>query len=604
MAGFVLDITLLLDLAIILISATALCYVITWLKQPPLLAYLLTGIIIGPLALGRLGLTIGGIPLGIHSFEEVLILSELGIAFLLFSVGVEIDFTKMSGVKKLALIGTVMQVVITALFVVLLSQVFGLMSFDESLYVGIILAFSSTMVVIKQLSDKMQINALHGRIMIGFLLMQDILVIIALPLLIDVQGFLTFSTLSPLLMRGAAFVVLFFVLGKFVYPLLFKGASKSSELLYLAAVSSCFIFIYIAYILEFPIAIGAFLAGLSLSTLPYNLEVGHKLKALRDFFATIFFVTLGMQINFEFLSFPIVLLLFIIAVVFLIKPIIYFLITLFSGYGGRIAFVVALSLTQVSEFSFIIASQGYAGGTGVLAQTPGLYSLIISVIAISMLLTPYFFKYSDSAYVFLDRLNRRFLKPFKNSKTLHKKLLELEYAPDHLKDHIVIVGGGTMGSGITSLLSRQHEIIVIDHDSEIISNLIKKGINSLYGSADNSAVWDRAHVAEAKLLVLAIPDINAALYMLEEAKKVNPDMHVFARASRYKDALRLYEKGADFVIIPKVVATNVLLKTMYNFLETGKISEVAKLKDEYLQYLREKAKEETDRPIFYPLDSE
>ena len=210
-----MDFTLLIDLGLIIVAATMFGYIARLLKQPSLLAYIIAGIVIGPIGLGALGYSFQGLPIGISNMQDIRILSELGIAFLLFSIGVELDIRKFFSIGKLVAIGATIQVVMTIALVMLFSLLFpSIISFQQSVFLGVILAFSSTMVVIKLLGDNYQINTLHGRLLIGFLLVQDFLVILAIPLLQDIGNLFSPSVLSLVLIKiviGIVHVILMIV---------------------------------------------------------------------------------------------------------------------------------------------------------------------------------------------------------------------------------------------------------------------------------------------------------------------------------------------------------------------------------------------------------
>jgi len=582
---------LLFDLGMILLAATAFNYVARILKQPPLLAYIAAGIFIGPLALGSLGLVFAGVPIGVTTTQEILILSELGVAFLLFSIGVESNFSKLAELGKIVIIGSVVQVALTALLVFAFNSFLGLLSFEQSLYLGLILAFSSTAIVIKLLSDQHEINTLHGRLMIGFLLVQDVLVILALPLLENISNVVQFEFIAFLLIKVIALLAIAYALNKYVYPKFFAFATKSEELFFLAAMSSVFIFIFISYLLNFSMAVGAFVAGVALSTLPYNLEVFHRIRGVRDFLATIFFVTLGIQITPSFVSFPLELGLVLFGIVFIFKPLIYYIITLFNGYGGRVSLLVALGLAQVSEFSFIIANQG----KDVLEQTPGLYSFLIVLIALSMAVTPYFMGYTNFFYNLTERIFGKLLAPVKRSEKLNKKINELESIPDDIDGHIVIFGGGLVGSGIASTLKEDHRIIVIDNDSEVVLDNIKRGINTVYGTIDNDEIWRKLRLEKSKALIIATPRAKEAVPLVKYARKHIPKLAIFGRARYFSDALDLYNAGVDFVVMPHVIGSNVFVEKIAQFLHSGNINEIRNYNAEFMIYLKEKAKKERSR---------
>jgi len=459
-----IDFGLLFDIGLIVILATVLGFFAKFLKQPTLIAYIITGLIIGPIGLGALNIDIAGFSVGITELDEILILSTLGIAFLLFSVGVETDFSKLANLGKVVMIGGVLQVLLTMLVVFAGTFWFNLFDFTQSVYLGLILSFSSTLIVIKLLSDYNQISTLHGRLLIGYLLVQDAIVIIALPFLANLDQIFSLSVFAPVLAVGLFFLVFAYALNRYVYPSIFRYSADSDELLFLTSVTSCFLFIMLAFLLNFSIALGAFIAGLALSNLPYNLEVLNKIKGLRDFFATIFFVSLGMQIDFSFVHFPIQILLFILLIIYFLKPLLYFFINLFSGYGTRISVIVALSLAQISEFSFIIADLG----RDILNRTPGLFSLVIIVIAFSMATTPYLMTNSNSLYDFFKKHSGSIGKKLRNNKGFNRKIIELENIPKRIKDHIVIVGGGVVGFNIAESLYKDHPLVLIDHNSDVV----------------------------------------------------------------------------------------------------------------------------------------
>lgn len=586
------DAGLILDLGLIVVAATLFAGIAKMFKQPYILAYIVAGVIIGPLGLGGFNFQLFGMPLGITSPSEIRILSELGIAFLLFSVGVETDISKLFKMSKIVILGGLLQVVITVLSILGFNYLTNILTFEAALYLGVILAFSSTMVVIKLLSDNFQINTLHGRLMVGFLLVQDVLVIIAFPMLANIEQLNNFDYLFPTLLRGIALIIAALILAKIVFPWIFKRIIKHSELLFLSSVSVCFIFIYLSFVLDFSIAIGAFIGGLTLSLLPYNFEIFSKIRGLRDFFVTIFFVSLGMQLTFSFAGLPITLILFIFITVFLLKPFLFYIFTLFSGYGSQVSLAVALSLAQVSEFSLVLASQGYnpTDPTGGVLSAP-LFSIIVLTIALSMIITPYAMGSSTLIYKKLRKFSR-FL-PVKLSKKFFRKMDNLQLIPEAMNDHIVIIGAGTMGSNLaTALQGEKKDVIVIDYDSEVIYSCINRNINCIYGSGENEDILKKANIHKAKLVILSLPDLKSSLFITNFAKKMNPNVKVFARAHYFGDALALYEHGADHVILVQVLGANALLKDVISYLDTGSLGHMEKLKFEFMDYLKEKSLEE------------
>ena len=375
-------VNILFDIGIIIIAATMLSYVAKFLKQPLLIAYVIAGVIIGPVGLG---LIVGG--------EQINLLAELGIAFLLFTIGLEIDFKKLKHVGMAVLGGGILQIIITFGIGFLLSMLMG-MSSMMGIYVGMLIAFSSTMIVTKILVDRDEINTLQGRIMVGVLIVQDLVVIVAMPLLANMPGLLSISILSDVLIKGLGLFSLAVVLNRFIFPKVLDYAAHAREILFLTAVSVCFLFIGFSAVLGFSIVIGAFIAGIAMGNFPYNLEIVGETHALMDFFSIIFFTSLGMQFGITTVSTMWPQFLILLAALVLIKPAIMAFIYLVMGYGGRISSMVGLGMGQASEFTFIIAAQGLLLGH----LTGNAYSLIISVVITSMVMTPYFVKFRYRIY--------------------------------------------------------------------------------------------------------------------------------------------------------------------------------------------------------------
>ncbi len=589
------SVALLLDLGLIVIAATFFNFIFRWLKQPSLLAYIVAGIAIGPIGLGAFDATVAQIPLYVVNMNDISLLSELGIAFLLFSVGIETYFSKLKSIGKIAIIGTSLQVGLITSIVMVLTNLTGLLGFNESIYFGMILAFSSTMVVVKLLTDNRTIDTIQGRLMIGFLLVQDAIIILVLPLLANLNTALTTVFFVDFLFSGSVLIVLAYVLSKYVYPHIFKFAIRSQELLYLTAISSAFMFMFVSqYFLGLPLAFGAFLGGLAISPLPYKFQITDEIRGFRDFFVTIFFVTLGMQLSFNFSPDTLSLLLLILGITFAIKPAIFYLITLLSGHGGKIALMVGLGLGQISEFSLILATQGLESGF----ISSELFSLTIFAMALSMILTPYVFKHEFALYKFGKSLITAF--PVLNENAfLHRKISDLEkVAP--MKNHTILAGAGTMGTSIAEAIYKKTPLLVLDKNPDTLRMLMKKDIETIYGMVGNQELWEKMNVEKAKMLILAINDIPSSLKIIRKAKKTNSKLAIFARAHHYSDALELYETGADYVIMPQIVGANTMLKAIAGYLETGKKNQLNVLKSEVIDYLKQKSKKQADKNVYHP----
>ncbi len=580
--NFVNSLGLVAELGLIVVFATITGLIGRVLKQPLILSYIVAGLIIGPIGLNLIGLT---------GMEDITLISELGIAFLLFTVGVESDLNKLKNMGRIVFLGSLTQVILTSVISFFLFEFIGL-DFIVSVYLGLILAFSSTTVVIKSLSDSHKLNTLHGRLMIGFLLVQDFLIVLALPVL-SANAF-SFPVIFPIIIKGFLLLLLSFLLGKYIFSKIVSYSSNSQELLFLSGLSTCFVFIFLSVMLDFSPAVGAFLAGLSLSSLSSNLELVGKIRGIRDFFVTVFFVSLGVQLTLVFsnsLDFILLISVLMLFVVLILKPLIFALVSVIGGYGTRNGLLVGFSLAQISEFSFILAAQGFDGGKGVLPQD--IFSITIIVTALTMALTPYFMNSSEGFYSRLSALFHPFSKKFQSV----DKLNDLERLPEEteLNNHIIIVGAGVMGSSIAQAIGRHNDVIVIDHDPDVIFNQINLGLNSVCGNIENDEVWNKVNLSKAVLLVIAIPEVMHSLYLVDKAKRINPKISIFTRAKTKRDALEFYEKKVDFVILPDIIGSNVFIKNITSFLETGKVLDISNFRDEFINYLREETKEERKR---------
>jgi Kef-type K+ transport system membrane component KefB len=534
---------LLVDIGFIIVLATVLAYAARYLKQPILVAYVLSGIIIGPIGLGL-----------ITDISDIYLLAEFGVAFLLFTIGLEIDVHKLRSVGKPSLVGGFIQVGITFVLGFFLAILLGLGS-TLAIYIGSLIAFSSTMIVAKLLVDSDEINTLHGRIMIGILIIQDLLVILIIPVLKSINGLFSFDIFLGSVLNGVGLFAIAIVLNRFVFRSLLEKAARSGEILFLTTISVCFAFIGASVVLDFPIAIGAFFGGLALAKSPYNTEIYGKMRSLRDFFLVIFFATLGIQLDLSALSTMFTEFIVILLVIVLIKPIILVLTYLFMGYGGRTSSAVGLGMGQASEFSFIIASIGL-WEFGHLSHEA--YSLIISLIVVSMIITPYFVKFRKGIYYLFSDWHI----PGKKRLRVPKNLQKMYYKPEgSLEKHVIVIGTDTMGKRVIDYLKdKKVKFIVADHNPEIIKKLTQSGVYALYGDAGNEDLLKELGLYRAKMAILTIPDTDLSGFVINKAKRFNPDIKIFAKAPSEEKAQDLYLDGADFVVVPEYVSGGTIIR--------------------------------------------
>ena len=585
-------------IAEIIIIATIVSAVLKKLKQPALFAYIIAGVILGPLVLGSVDWQSLGIPFefGIKEITgEVKLLSLLGTSLLLFSIGVETSVHRLLNVGKPVILGTILQVVLVVVFTFLLTVPTNLLSFEQALFVGAILAFSSTMIVVKLLSDANELNTLQGRVMISILLLQDFLVVFFVPLLANINALADLSILLSILGGSLFLILVALVFNRYIFPRLFRVALEEQELFLLSSIATAFVFIGLSVLLKIPEPIGAFIGGLALSTLPYNLEIFSKIRALRDFFLTIFFVSLGIQLGFGFSTINFWLVLALVLLVFIIKPLIFFAISLLLGYGSKMGVKLGLGLASISEFGFEITA--IATGTlmfsGQMVFSRELASLLITVIAVSMITTPYLMSSSSRVaqiiYSYVKKMPKSLRKDFFN-----RKLEALQRIPSkkELNNHIIIIGGGTVGRGLAKALIRTNQVLVIDRDPEVVAQGQRDSLPYVYGSAENEALWDKLDLGDAKLVVITILDHREAIALVKQLKYFCRGVKIFAIAHYFSDSLDYYNNGVDFVAMPSIIGSNIFLENISKFIDTGKLYHIQNFKDEYLTYLREQSIEE------------
>jgi len=514
------------EIGIIIIIATVLAFISKKLKQPLIPAYIITGLLIGPL----FGLIINK--------ELITTLSEIGIAFLLFIVGLEMNFKKLKDVALVAGLGGTIRSISMFTIGFIIALILGFVT-REAVYIGIIIAFSSTMVVIKLISDKRELYTLHGRIVVGILLLEDLLAILALSILTSVNGN-SFITIIFALIKGMLLFLAILIMTKYVFPRLFKTSAKSQELLFLSSISVCFLLSIAAYYLGFSIAIGAFLAGLSLANLPYNFAIIGKVRSLRDFFATIFFVSLGMELVIGQIIELIPVLLVLLALVIVIKPAITMFICSFFGYKRRISFLTSLHLAQISEFSLIIVSQGLLLGH----ISKSIFTLTILVAIITMVSTSYFIQFDDRIY-------SKIKEPLKPFDRLTEGYEELEYLPKRRKIDVIMLGHNRIGYSISRTIKKlRKSLLVVDYNPEIVKMLIKKKVSCLYGDSGDMEVLERLPFKEVEMVISTIPSSKVNKLLIEKVKEVNQKAIIYVTASEVEKALNLYDAGADYVILP------------------------------------------------------
>ena len=525
---------ILVDIAIAIVSATALAYLARVLGQPLLLAYIGAGLLVGPAGLGL-----------INQEEEIAELSELGLAFLMFIVGLEIDLKKLVSSGRIgALVGTIQVTLCAALTVgfVLLLGFSGL----PALYLGVATAFSSTLIVVKLLSDRNELDTVDGRLTLGILLMQDVLAIVVLAL----QPNLTDPSVLPIavsLVSGLGLVAGALVISRYVLPGLFRYVAKSPEIVLVSAISWCLIVGYLGMLANFSIAMGALIAGVTLSAFPYSLDVVAKIRSLRDFFVILFFVALGMQLQVDSVQVVLVavaLSIFVLASRFLtVLPALYGL-----GYGSRVGTLCSIALAQAGEFGLVIVALGLAlGHVG-----RDVASIVALTVVITSTVSTYMIVANDSIAQRVVALLKRMGLP---------ERMKSGDAPDdgHPRHDVVLLGFHRVASSLvheTRACEKELDALVVDFSPEVYRELQALEVPVVYGDIGNLDTLEHAGIEEAEVVVSTVSEDflrgTDNVTLLKQIRRLNADARVILSAETLERAREMYEAGADYVILPRV----------------------------------------------------
>ncbi len=496
-----------LGLTIVILTCVALGFLSRSLKQPLILAYIISGILLGPLVFKV-----------ITKSGEFTLFSEIGVALLLFIVGMNMSFKSIKDVGKISLIIGFGQVIFTSIIGFFIGRLLGFNNI-ESLYISIALAFSSTIIIIKLLSDKNDLDALYGRISVGLLLVQDFIAIFALIFITGISSTDNSSVTIFLLQTFLKSVILFigaYFLYDTVVPFLFRKVSGSGELLFMGGIAWCFGLAMFSRLLGFGIEIGAFLAGITLASLPYTTEISARIRPLRDFFILVFFFNLGL--NIVSLDVASVLIPSVIFSLFVLigNPLIVLILMVFFGYKKRTGFLVGLTVAQISEFSLILV---------VLVNkfvhlSNGLFSLVIVVGIVTITLSTYMIMNGEKLYNIFSKYINIF-----EGRRLHEKHASLPKK----KYDIIVCGAHRMGHGIVKSLAnlKERDLLVVDFNPDIIKKLEKENVDYIYGDISDSDIIEKLTMYNPKIVVSTIPIYEDSLLLINKFKNFKRDTFLF-----------------------------------------------------------------------------
>ena len=542
-----MDFNLLIELTLILVGALLGGLVFFKLGQPIVIGYIFAGLLLGSF-----------FPNFKSEAPFVSLIAEIGVALLLFTIGLEFSLDRLKKVGKPGILGAVLQIlIVVAIFALLLPQIFGF-SYKTALFLGAIASLSSTALVSKMLSEKGELESSYGDLILAWLIVQDLAVVplmLILPVLTQEKNIEVVPILLSII-KAVITMYLIFMLGKKGIPFIFKKLAlfDNRELLLVSAFLFCIGLATISEFIGLSFSIGAFLAGMLLSTSVVNHEVFTEIRPLRDLFSSIFFVSLGYLISFSTILENVWLILLVSALVIVFKVIVVLFLVLFFNYHSKLAFVSSLALFQIGEFSFILAKLGFDKGILNLS----VYQIAISSSLITLILTPFIFSKATVIYKFFRNFVKKYVPHF--YRFLFKILDSDAKMPRprklKIKDHIVLVGYGRVGKYIGRILDLTgNDYVIIDLHYKTISDLRRRGVHSIYGDAINEDVLSLAQIAKAKGIVIAVPDVVTSELVLKSSRRMNPGIKVIARAHREEDIARLSIRGVKDIIEPEFEAS-------------------------------------------------
>lgn len=518
------------EIGAIMVVAAALAMVVSRLRLPLVIAYIVTGILAGP--------SVFALTQSPDTFEA---LSKIGVAFLLFTVGLGLNWRRMRDVGGIALATGVGQVLVTSVVGFVIGRAIGLETMT-SLYVAVAFSFSSTIIIVKLLSDKDELDTLYGRISIGFLLVQDfIAMFILLGLGAIGSGASAADIVSMTVMKIAVLVPVLWLVSARIVPRLVSFAARSQELLFVFSVAWCFLVAGLLVWFGFGVEMGALIAGITLSGTVFEREINARIRSLRDFFLLIFFVVLGTHLNVVSLGALLVPTIVFSLYILFGNPIVAMLVMRALGYHPRTGFLSGTTVAQISEFSFIVITAGIALGH----LDPSILTLVTAVGLVTIAASSLIIQHNASIYELLRPLFR-FLEPGRSLAREHKVIRP------NVKAYLF--GMHDIGTAALEALERiRLPFAVVDFDPTVIRDLSQVGVQAIYGDVGDDAFLTELGIERASFIISTIPDVSVSLEVLGYLRAANYAGTVIVSARRHDEAAKCYDAGATYVIIPTVL---------------------------------------------------
>jgi monovalent cation:H+ antiporter-2, CPA2 family len=534
-----MDIPILRELIIVLAASIVISLISHRLRLPSVVGFLLTGVLIGPS-----GLRI------IKATGPIDVLAEIGVVMLLFTIGIEFSLERLRQIKKSFFLGGGLQILLTTTGAFIFLRFFHL-PVSESIFYGFLISLSSTAVVLKIYSDRAETDAPHGHIALGILLFQDIGLVpmIALVPVLGRAGSASPGAVAERFLLSFAVIAAVFLAARLIMPrvLYFIVKTRIREVFVIATLFICVSTALLTASLGLSLALGAFIAGIIISESEYSHQVVSDIIPFKSLFNSLFFISIGMLLNLEFVRAEWFFILVLVLSIFLLKSVVLFLVVRFLRYPAKTALLVALSLAQIGEFSFVLAKVGRMNG--LLPER--IFQAFIAASILTILATPFLIQLAP-------RLAEKSKKALKRIPAAKKKS---SGAPAALSGHVIIAGYGLNGHNLSQVLKEAGvPYVILELNPDTVKASHRAGEPILFGDVSSREVLSAAGVAKARVIVFAISDPQATRRGVQTARRMNPGLHIIVRTRFLSEIDELYKLGADQVI-PEEFETSVEIFT-------------------------------------------
>jgi len=535
------------EFGIIILLAAILGILATKLKQPPVLGYILTGLIIGPLT-----------PFFSPGSSSVELLSKVGITLLLFTLGLELNISELKRIGKVSLATGLGQIIFTSIVGYFIAIILGF-SPIASVYIALGLTFSSTIIIVKLLSGKNKTETLYGKISVGFLIVQDFVaigILIILSAIKNVGGedyISIISSFSTSLLKGLVAIAVVYAFTKYVLNPVLNSLRLEKEVMFLTVLGWALALaaIFGSSYMGFTIEVGGLIAGIALSNRYEQLQLESWTKPLRDFFLTLFFVILGANIHIESVGNVIIPSLIFSVFVLIGNPIIVMIIMGFMGYTKKTSFLTSLSVAQISEFSLILINFAYQDLKILNNET---LTIMTIVGGITMSISSYMIYYNEELY---EKLSK-YLGIFEFKKYLKEDISDDTYKAKH---EIILFGCHRMGRSLLKLVPKEKDnVLIIDFDPRNVRELKSKGYNAIYADMADVEMYKHFNLDKSSVIISTVPSLKDNKILLGYIAGLKEKPVIIITASYGDEAKKLYDNGADFVIYPHLISSELIME--------------------------------------------